>query len=408
MTILAQDYDSSTAWNAVLLQLKQTAGAFAVTQALTDFPMLDRVMGLSTDAQGNIYYATGVAEDDVVNATYPGNDEYRSDIVRVIKLNTAGEVVFNIDIDTARHAFDDDAEKVVNPMVAASSRLLVGGNAIGLLHGINTNPDPDIGGTRHQKALSTYLDATTGDITRVSSVWCSHSFDQRLLYDGSGIIENHLGDAYPRQVLFSKNHRGYSLFDIKGELGENNTRTRLGNVALVENDSTYGYIALFSTESTTDTSETISGPRNLAIVRVNKTDSSLDNSLPDILTVSSSGKTVANPLRWLTSYTADSNSHAERPKLIAVGGDIYVVLWEQWNLPSNRSQFAGVYGMVINAEGEKIVQETLITADHHLHRGDDAFAISGKAGWVTGNSTDKSLYIHLVDNELAYQRVTIN
>jgi hypothetical protein len=84
---------------------------------------------------------------------------------------------------------------------------------------INTDPDWNIGGTRHQKALSTRLDATSGAIIRTSSVWVSHSFDQRLLYDGEGIIEHHLGDAYPRYIVFARDHTSYPLFHIKGDLG---------------------------------------------------------------------------------------------------------------------------------------------------------------------------------------------
>ena len=72
-------------------------------------------MGLATDDSGNCYYATGVDESGVVNATYPPLDTYRSNIVRIIKLNRAGVVQFNIDLDTARHAIDDWAPMIINP-----------------------------------------------------------------------------------------------------------------------------------------------------------------------------------------------------------------------------------------------------------------------------------------------------
>jgi hypothetical protein len=411
LDVLAQDYDGATPYTAVLLHLRPDSAGYRVAQALTELPMLDRVMGLDNDDAGNRYYATGVDEDAIVDEFYPGEDEYRTDVVRVIKIDAEGEVLFNIDMDLARHEADNRAEKMVNPMVAATSRLAVGGGAIALVHGINTDPDPSIGGTRHQKALSTYLDSETGDITRTESVWVSHSFDQRLLFDGQGIIENHLGDAYPRYVVFAKEFRDYPLLYIKGGLGENNTKTRLGNVALIENDSAFGYIALFATESTTEfTGEAIDGPRNLAIVRVDRSDSSLDESLPDSLTVVSSGENRTNPLRWLTAYTGDE-SHAERPKLVGVGGDQYVVLWERW-VPATEGwydyAFDGVYGMVIDAMGETLVQETLVTDAHHLHRGDDAFALDGRAAWMTGNEDTRELYLHFVDTSLAYEQVVID
>jgi len=408
LDVLAQDYDSGTAWNAVLLHIEPYLTGYGITQALTDTPMLDRVMGLAIDDAGNRYYATGVDESDVVNPTYPPLNTYRSNIVRVIKLNPAGDVQFNIDLDTARYAYDNGAEMIINPMVAATSRLAVGGNEIALVHGINTAPDWNIGGARHQKALSTRLDATSGAVTRISSVWVSHSFDQRLLYDREEIIEHHLGDAYPRYLVFARNHNSYPLFYIKGDLGENNTRTRLGNIALIENDPAYNYIALFATENSADTGSTINGPRNLAIVRVKSDDNSIDPSLPDTLTVFSTGTQYTNRLRWLTHYSASSNLHAERPKLIGIGGDQYIVLWEEWlNTGGYSDTFNGVYGMVIDDQGNILRAAMLITDEHHLHRGDDAFLLDNRAAWMTGNAVEQKLYIHFVDASLNYEMVTL-
>jgi len=152
----------------------------------------------------------------------------------------------------------------------------------------------------------------------------------------------------------------------------------------------------------------IKGPRNLAIARVNRSDSSVDPSLPDALTVTSNGSVYTNRLRWLTAYAADSALHAERPKLVRVGEDLYVVLWEQWrNIAPYEDQFQGVYAMLIDALGNALRPATLITAQHHLPRGDDAFLLDGRAGWVTGNASARSLLIHLVDVELRYEEVIL-
>ncbi len=408
LAVLAQDYDPTTTWNAVLLSIVPDANGYAVTQAFTEMPMLDRVMGLAMDDDGNLYYATAVDESALISPTYPPLDTYRSDIVRVVKLNPDSEVQFNIDLDTARYAFNNNAEMIINPMTFGSARLAVGGNEIALVHSINTDPDWNIGGQRHQKALSTRLNASNGAVTRVSSVWVSHSFDQRLLFDGQSIIEHHLGDAYPRYLVFGRNHDSYSLFRIKGALGENNTRTRLGNIALIENDLVYGYIALFASESTPDTGDVINGPRNLAIVRINASDNSLDPALPDTLTVTSAGAQYTNRLRWLTNYSAGSNLHAERPKLIGIGGDQYIVLWEQWQSNGSSNTFDGVYGLRIDAQGNILQPATLITSAHHLHRGDDAFLLDGRAAWMTGNANTRQLYIHFVDADLSYEMVTLD
>lgn len=413
LDVLAQDYDAGTPWKAVLLHIEQGAGGYVVTQALTGLPMLDRVMGLAIDGDGNRYYATGVDEGDVVDSDYPVPGTYRNDIVRVLKVSAAGDVLLNIDLDIARQAANADAEAIINPMVAATARLAVGGNEIALVHGNNTDPDWNIGGARHQKALSTRLDATTGDVTATASVWVSHSFDQRLLYDGQDIIEHHLGDAYPRNIVFGRQHLPYPLFHIKGPLGENLTATRLGHLAMIENDADYGYLALFATESTPVAGDIyhskINGPRNLAIVRVNRDDYSVDPTLPDTLTVMSAGTQRTNHLRWLTDYTNESNLHAERPKLVATGDDHYVVLWEEWrNTGPNSDVYNGVYGMVIDALGNVLQPARLITDQHHLHRGDDAFLLDGRAAWITGSAADKTLMIHLVDALLNHEMVTLD
>jgi hypothetical protein len=237
----------------------------------------------------------------------------------------------------------------------------------------------------------------------------SHSFDQRLLYDGEGIIEHHLGDAYPRALVFARNNGSYPLFHIKGDLGDNNTRTRLGNIALIQNDPAYRYLALFATENSADTGSTINGPRNLAIVRLKSSDNSIDPSLPDVLTVSSEGAQYTNRLRWLTNYSAISNLHAERPKLIAIGADQFIVLWEEWlTIGGNSDTYHGVYGMVIDDKGSILRAAKLITDTHHLPRGDDAFLLDNRAAWMTGNAVERKLYIHFVDASLNYEMVTLN
>ena len=56
-------------------------------------------------------------------------------------------------------------------------------------------------------------------------MWVSHSFDQRLLWDGSGFVELHLGDAYPRSIALGRFNdqksgtKTYDLFKPKGAEG---------------------------------------------------------------------------------------------------------------------------------------------------------------------------------------------
>ncbi len=417
--ILAQDYDPHTPWTAVLVRLEPADGSYRVTQALTSLPMLDRILGLAIDDDGNRYYATCVDESHLVNAYYPPlYPLYRSNIVRVVKVSPTGDVLFNVDLDVARGPVYRSAS-IINPMYASTARLVIAGRHIGLVHGGASDPDWTIGGQRHQWSTFTRLDAISGEVTWPSGLYVSHSFDQRLMADGTQIIELYLGDAFPRAVTLGRDGRGREgstrgadVFAIKGPFGENLTATRLGNVALIDHDPAYRYLVLFATERSDQVGNIIdrriSGPRNLAIVRVHGVDLSVDSALPDTLTVVSNGITVTNRLRWLTSYSAESRLHAERPKLIGVGDDRYIVLWEEWrNIDQTTDVFNGVYGMLIDAQGAPLLPATLLTTSH-LPRGDDAIFFQNGAAWVTGDAAQRKLYLHMVDARLQYQVVTID
>lgn len=398
---------------ALVLRLQPRLDDYVIT-AVLEPPMLDRVMGLGVDAD-TVFVASGIDETDTLTLDDPAPGEYRSGIVRVVKQTWDGAVLFDTDLDLARQAKGGSPELLINPMVAATSRLALGGGRVALVHGINTDADHNIG-ARHQKAITTHLDAETGEVTRSSSVWVSHSFDQRVFHDGTSFIELHLGDAYPRDIVFAPvepDSGPISALAIKGELGANNTFTRLGNAAIVESDPEIGYLVLFATENGPATTAMITASRDLGLVRVRgdlsklpPNTSPLDPNMPDAFEVQSVGQQKQNRLRWLTRYQADTagQSHAERPKLVPLGGDKYVVLWERWD--AGGGKFAGTWGMVIDATGEAVVEATQLT-DSHLPRGDDAFTLAGEAAWITGDRQLRQLHLHVVDAKLAYRRIVV-
>ncbi len=411
--VLVQDYANGPTGHAYVLRLEPLDADYVITAAVEP-PMLDRIMGFARDPNDMIYVASGVDEQDTLTLEVPAPGEYRSGIVRVVKQGWDGAVAFDTDLDKAREATGQAPELLINPMVAGTSRLAWGADSLSLVHGNNTDTDWNIN-ARHQKAITTHLDAGTGEVTRVASIWVSHSFDQRLFHDGTAFVEMHLGDAFPREVVFAHvkpDSDVYSLLAIKGDLGNNNTFTRLGNAVMIEDDPTYGYLALFATESTSATDAMVAGSRELGVVRVRRdffdvpAGEHLDPSMPDTFDVQSSGKARTNRLRWLTSYQADTagQSHAERPKLVALGDDTFVVLWERWD--ANGGMFTGTWGMVIDAAGTPLVPAGLVS-DSHLPRGDDAFALAGEAAWITGDAAARQLHIHVVDATLAYRRIIV-
>jgi hypothetical protein len=410
LDILWQDANGGRGF---VVHVAQSGASFAVTQAY-EVSLIDRIMGFARDEAGNYYVATGIDEDGDLTDTNPPPDVHRSGIVQIVKFDVNGCVLLEVDVGAARGQAGAD-EDIINPMVAASSRLAYAGGRLALVHGINT--DPDMQGTRHQKALTTHIDAATGVAVRTESMWVSHSFDQRLFWDGQGFVELHLGDAFPRAIALGRfveddGTDTYELFDPKGPEGGNPTYTRLGGIAPAAAGD-FGYLVAFVTDrsATVPADATIEGTRDLALIRVRRDFASMDpdnggfidesTSTQDVM---SSGEAATNHLAWLTDYAGAAN--ADRPRLVAIGGDQFVVLWERWTGTDNDEAFEGTYAMVIDAAGTTVAPAMRVS-DHHISRGDDAVVLGNRALFVTGSGSPASLALNFVAADLTTEVVTL-
>lgn len=409
--VLLQDQSSGAA--AHVVHLAPSDGEYAV-DAVYEVESLGRIMGLALDEKGNDFVATGVDEDDEVDATYPPNDIPRPDVVRLVKFDRSGCVLGETDVDMARREADPEAEIIVNPMVAGSSRLAYGAGHLLLVHSHNTEPDENIGGTRHQKAIATHINAETGAVTRASTMWVSHSFDQRALFDGTGFVELHLGDAYPRTITVGRypaTGRGVTrdLFHIKGPEGDNNTFMRLGGIAQVGHPE-FDYLVLFATERSRgfEGDGEIRGTRDLALVRVRSDFEEVEGSVIERspqtaeFTVVSSSKEQTNHVRWLTDL--GENRHVERPRIVAAGGGA-IALWEEWTMSGMMSRFEGVYALSLGADGEVIEGPEALPGAKHISRGDDAISVGGRALYVSGSA--EGLVLNFVAPDLSFEQLTI-
>ena len=412
LAVLYQDQDQAD--SAFVVHVSASDPSYVIDAAF-EVASLGRIMGLTLDDGGNYYVATGVSEDEQVDAEYPPNAIHRPDIVRVVKFDASGCVTMESDVDMARGAFADDSEIIVNPMVAATSRLAYGAGQLALVHGHNTEPDPDLDGTRHQKAITTHIDAESGLVTRADSMWVSHSFDQRALYDGTGLVELHLGDAYPRAIAFGRylaeaSDGDYPLFAIKGETGDNRTFSRLGGIVQVS-DGTFGYMVALSTERTTTISgdDELQGTRDLALLRIRTDFAATSEPIVeqgaelDSLPVTSGGEDVTNFLRWMTDLGPDR--HVERPRIVALPSGEVVLLWEEWTVSGASDQYQGTFAMTVDAQGQMIAGPSEVPGDHHLSRGDDAVRLGARAVYVTGSA--EGLHLNLVAADLTSERITL-
>lgn len=411
LDVLLRSTDEAMGPEAFWVRIEDDGGVLSLERAYA-VPTLGLVLGFVRADDGSFYYATGTPDDDI-SQSYPAEGQHRANVVRVYHVSDDGEILFELDLDLERELADEDCEPIVNPATAASARLGYAGNTLALVAGNNTAPDDN--GTRHQKALTTLIDATTGAIQRTSSIWVSHSFDQRYLRDGSDLYELHLGDAYPRTVVTSRLRGGgasgsFHLFHNKGNLGANNTFTRLGNMVRTADGS---FLVLIATERTTETSMMVNGARDLALLRLvpdfasGEPEDALDDTFGSTFTVTSSGESRENRVLFLTSFQVDDGGdrHAERPKLLPIGGDEYIVLFERWSTDGNQT-FEGTYALRIDADGAIGAGPTRVS-DHHLPRGDDAFVYGGDAAWLTGDQEDRTLTLHVVDRDLAIEETVV-
>jgi hypothetical protein len=406
---------NKNAKKAFVVRVEKGAGGYAVTRAY-QIDQLAHIMGLAKDEQGNYFVATGVDEDEDLTPTMPGPGMHRPGIVKLVKFDANGCKSLEIDADDERAKADPKSQPVINPMVAATSRLAYHGGRLALLHGINIDYDPDVD-ARHQKALTTHFDSTTGAATLTDSMWVSHSFDQRLFWDGTGFVEVHLGDAYPRSIALGRFNGSkddtdtYELFKPKGDEGDNNTFTRLGGVAQLATGD-LGYLVVFTTDRGTETTAILNGTRDVAFLRVSRAFATMDekgNTYVDGATtqeVMSSAKAVTNKLTWLTDYAADT-AQADRPKVAAISGDQVVVMWERWTGTADRqSTFVGTQALVLGSDGMvKVMPKQIGT--RHLLRGDDLVSLGAQALFVSGDGTNKKLTLNLVGPDLTLTAVDL-
>jgi hypothetical protein len=254
-------------------------------------------------------------------------------------------------------------------------------------------------------------------VTRDSSMWVSHSFDQRLFWDGTGFTELHLGDAFPRAIALGRfgdaqsGTETYELFKPKGETGANDTYTRLGGIAPIAAGD-FGYAVVFTTDRGAETAEILNGTRDVAMLRVSRGFADMDAEGTSFVdgastqAVMSAGQAVSNKLTWLTDYAADA-AQADRSRIAAVGADQFVVLWERWTGTEDReSEFVGSHALLLGADGTvKLTPKQL--SMRHLPRGDDMVSLGSRALFVSGSAASKTLTLNLIGADLTLESVEI-
>ncbi|MCB1132790.1 MAG: hypothetical protein KDN05_16830, partial [Verrucomicrobiae bacterium] len=214
----------------------------------------------------------------------------------------------------------------------------------------------------------------------------SHSFDSRVVHDGSDFLTMSLGDNYPRGVVTNKVrdgfHAGRVAFTYRTrhaetarDLGDgtvlpplrwsndNRTYTELGDIVPVGK----GNAVLLSSErsvSNKNTTDAVNESRNLAYLLVSPKFDEIDQNqyvVPRRMILTKGrdsrrfafydygGRRLSQQNRgvvWLTRYNHKNREHASRPKMVRWGNRL-LILWEKWT----RDHHVSTHGMIIEASG---------------------------------------------------------
>jgi|GEM_PF-2729299 len=401
--------------------VEESAGNYAAAWHL-EVPSLGMIGGLAVSEDGDPIVLTTV--DEAIGGDTAPEETHRANIMQVVRIGSDCAEVYREDLRTD---FDGDSGRLplYSPMTAGTARLAVGNGTYVAHFSQNTEYDPGVS-QRHQIGRYIVGGSTDGKVTAVQGN-ISHSFDQRLHFDGTDFLSLSLGDASLRGIGLSLttpagNKTQRTLFAIKGGDsntggGYNNTFTRLGDVAKSKN----GYVSLFSTEANDTHPERVSFSRNLALVHspmgfdalnqeekydvvISDTDSGNDGTVSWDVTINDywgNGATGKNKnVAWITSYDDRLTAHVERPKLVRWSEDRFFVIWEKWGL----DDYEATYAAIVDEWGNVISPATSL-GEARLPRGDDAFLINGHAAWLEG--AGGNIVLHLLDTELAHTTQTL-
>jgi hypothetical protein len=213
--------------------------------------------------------------------------------------------------------------------------------------------------------------------------YVSHSFNQFILPVEGGFIFADHGDAYPRSFAFShfQNDGGLirlQAFKFSGQVGQNATYAEMGGLA----KTSKGYIF------TGAYGKDINNSRNVMILTF---DANLAKS---------------NAPVYVTSYTKE-NGHAGHPKIVALDGGRYLILWEKFRFSTQEANLVGqdmtgyqsTYMLIIDENG-KALSEVQELKGVRLNMNDVLRYNSqnGKAYWAINNN-NKSITVYALKIE---------
>jgi hypothetical protein len=305
----------------------------------------------------------------------------------------------------------------------------------------------------HQEADGLVVSSDLSRVYLKAGNLVSHSFDQRLLFDGTDFIALHQADKYPIAGPLIQNLQtrpgafrpaAFAVFTCP--IFDNDVYFELGGFAAEKDGYPVLFTATHNTEAVNDGNA--AAKRRVAwdlamayVVRdfdakpqpMNPYDvvgsGILDEGYGQVeqftaddysLNQATGDWTKREPrmfkrrVQWLTHYDADKKavSKATSAKLVKLREGEYLAVWEQHKLADEQWKYDRTWAVTVTIEGsagKKQIKKGQPKGfkNLRLHRGDDPVALTIDkvtfAGWVTAGATNKQLLLHTLDADLKYK-----
>ncbi|MFD0681200.1 MULTISPECIES: copper amine oxidase N-terminal domain-containing protein [unclassified Paenibacillus] len=318
---------------------------YGVSKHLTIRRELPLFGSYAKDREGNYYILFGQElEENQEKETAILLAKYRSTGEKVSELRISGD-----DPDTF---WSDKYWGVKTPFANGNCKLVISDQTITAYFG-RLMFKSSVDGLNHQASFG--FAASTDTLKRVFdangrfSASAGHSFDQAVLYDGQDLLFVDQADASPRGFTYSKRslkgqrlQNWYIPFKFKQGKVYQYTYAQLGGVVSTGEQYLFAGVSEM-TDRIDPASERQNESRNIYLQTVSR---SLDQHNEPI---------------WITDYTDMKEENAAHSKLLSLGGDKYLVLWEKQKDTGfgSNSSYITTYMALVNGQGKVLRTEEM-------------------------------------------------
>ena len=205
--------------------------------------------------------------------------------------------------------------------------------------------------------------------------YASHSFDQFVRSDDSGVYFADLGDAYPRTVVLHNDKRKeLDAITIQGTIGDNSTGVTLGGLELSQDNI---LLAGNTVDQSDPATYDYNGQRNIFI------------------SVSDKGLNTT-ACKFLTSYTGSENIRPLTPQLVKADNDRFYMLWEELD---TSTQELSTYLVKLDGSGNTLSGPVKLSGTWLLSDCQPIYGSDGIMTWYTVAESGSEPVLYRLDPE---------